>query len=107
MIMRSTREKYWKRNAESLPEQSAVPQPRLLSRASLCDKSISIRGFMRKTAVLIVLIKNMNASYSIHLRSQSANSFLRLVCRGAGAGRVICLRRARCVSQQRVSGCVF
>jgi len=41
---------------------------------------------MRKTAMLIVLIKNMNVRYSIHLRSQSANSFLRLVCRGAGAG---------------------
>lgn len=31
---------------------------------------------MRKTSVLIVLIKNTNARYSIHLRSPSANSFL-------------------------------
>lgn len=44
----------------------------------LCDKSISIRGFMREAAVLIVLIKIMNVRYSIHLRSASANSFLRL-----------------------------
>lgn len=60
---------------------------------------------MRKTAVLIVLIKNMNVRYSIHLRSQSANSFLGLVCRGAG--RVLCLRETRYVSQGRVSACVF
>ena len=31
---------------------------------------------MRKTSVLIVLIKNMNVRYSIHLRSPSANSLL-------------------------------
>ena len=62
---------------------------------------------MRKTAVLIVLIKNTNARYSIHLRSPSANSFLGLICRGAEAGRVICLKEARYVSQGRVSGCVF
>lgn len=47
---------------------------------------------MRKTAVLIVLIKNMNVIYSIRLRSPSANSFLGLVCRGAMAGREMCLR---------------
>lgn len=47
---------------------------------------------MRKTAVLIVLIKNMNVRFSIHPRSQPANSFLGLVCRGAVAGREICRR---------------
>lgn len=60
----------------------------------LCDKLISIRGFIRKTHMLIVLIKNMNVSYSIHLRSPLANSFLGLVC-GVGVGGGRC---ERCVS---------
>lgn len=38
---------------------------------------------MRKTGLLIVLIKNMNVRYSIHLGSQSANSFLRLGLQGS------------------------
>lgn len=45
---------------------------------------------MRKTSVLIVLIKNMNVRYSIHLRSPAANSFPGLVCRGAVAGGEMC-----------------
>lgn len=59
---------------------------------------------MRKTAVLIVLIKNMNVIYSIRLRSPSANSFLGLVCRGEGRDVSV---GAGCVSLARVSGCVF
>lgn len=62
---------------------------------------------MKKTSVLIVLIKNMNLRYSINLRSPSANSFLGLVCRVAMAGREIVSEGARCVSLERVSDCVF
>lgn len=47
---------------------------------------------MRRTSVLIVLIKNMNVRYSIHLRSESANSFPRLVCKAVVAGREMRLR---------------
>lgn len=47
---------------------------------------------MRKTFVLIVLIKNMNVRYSIHLRSEPANSFPRLVCKAVVAGREMRLR---------------
>lgn len=38
---------------------------------------------MRKTSVLIVLIKNTNVRYSIHLGSALANGFPGLVCRGS------------------------
>lgn len=41
---------------------------------------------MRKTSVLIVLIKNTNARYSIHLRSPSANSFLGAGLQGGARG---------------------
>lgn len=56
---------------------------------------------MKKTSVLIVLIKNMNLRYSINLRSPSANSFLGLVCRVAMAGREIVSEGARCVSLEK------
>lgn len=63
--------------------------------AELClgDKSIFMKGFMRKTSMLIVLIKNTNMRYSIHLRSPPANSVLRAgFCGGDMAGGEKCLK---------------
>lgn len=59
---------------------------------------------MRKTSLLIVLIKNMNARYPIHLGSPSANCFPGQVCRGAAAGGGDV---SGCVSLGRVSDRVF
>ena len=62
---------------------------------------------MRKTAVLIVLIKNRNVRYSIHLRSPSANSFLGAGLQGSRGWQGDVSEGAGCVSLWRVSGCVF
>lgn len=85
--------KCWQKSTSSSLYSSA-------STAELClyDKSISIRGFMRKTPVLIVLFKNMNVRFSIHLRSPSANSFPGLVCKAAVAWKEMCLRWGRYAS---------
>lgn len=60
---------------------------------------------MRKTSVLIVLIKNTNVRYSIHLGSPSANGFPGLVCRGSHVCRwgEMC----DCVGRGRISACVL
>lgn len=97
-------ESLWGRRQEKCWQKSTSSSLYALASTAelcLCDKSISIRGFMRETSVLIVLIKNMNVRYFTHLRSPSANGFPRLVFRvfrGAVAGGKICLRWASCVS---------
>lgn len=97
-------ESLWGRRQEKCWQKSTSSSLYALASTAelcLCDKSISIRGFMTETSVLIVLIKNMNVRYFTHLRSPSANGFPRLIFRlfrGAMAGGEICLRWASCVS---------